>query len=357
VKFLRVLLVLLIFVAATLTRVNLFDESGRDINTYKRAVEEFLEGKNPYEWTVKTYDSAKDPWNHGFATLPGLLFVNAPLYLIHLSSDISLDILWKIPVLLADLGIGLFLFKTLNKKNYYMAVFGLAVWLFNPYMQVIGKYSHTDPIAIFFLLLGLYFLEEDDVLAGVFYALAVAFKTFPLILLPLFLIKSDNKIRFITAAGIIGFALSVPFMSSIYDFTTYVKGALLVHGSRIMQGRPFLFYISYYYKIELFQIIPTSVYAKLALFSGWIASILVLFKNKNFDKYVLSLICFILFYAFTPVLNRTYLLWFMPVLIVALSKLVSTKKFYLYFLSLTGFYSFYFWYISQWKDGFHIWHP
>lgn len=352
-KTLKATLVILLFFAAFVVRIEHIDQTGKDINTYKEAVVSLLNGENPYEKTIRTYqEDDGDPWDHGFAYLPGLLFVNAPLYLVSISRDISLEVLWKLPVVIADLAVGVILFKMLSKKNFFIAVIGTAIWLLNPYLMVRSNYTYYDPLAILFMLLALNFLEKDDVLSGSFFALSVAFKTFPILLLPLFLIKANKKWVFIISGALIGLVLSIPFLSSWENFMTYLNGSILVHGDRHMQGRPFLFYISYLLSIEFFQIVPLKIYTYLATFSGWVVVSLLLMRDKIIDKYVLATIPFILFYIFTPVLNRTYLLWFMPIAIIGLTKLFK-KDFYIYAIYL-AFYGFYWWYLSIWVDGFHI---
>ena len=156
----------------------------------------------------------------------------------------------------------------------------------------------------------------------------------------------------------VAFTISIPFLTSYEDFMTYLQGSLLVHSQRFVQGRPFLFYISYYYNIELFQIIPFEIYTYLASFLGlfFVPVLYFLFRIK--DKYILSLIIFLNFYLFTPVLNRTYTMWFLPVLLVGSFNLASKTKYkYLYYVIVFFYYAFYYWYLIQWKDGFHIWRP
>lgn len=352
-KILKTVLVILLFFVGFIKRVEHINQVGKDINTYKDAVITLLDGGNPYVKTVRTYsEDDGDPWDHGFAYLPGLLFVNAPLYLINQTTNIPLEILWKIPIIIADGAIAALLFRLISKRNYLLGVFSTGMWLLNPYLMVTGNYTYFDPLAILFMFLALHFLENDDVLSGSFFALSVAFKTFPILLLPLFLIKSKQKWLFIFSTAIIGVVLSIPFMTSFNNFTTYLNGSLLVHGARHMQGRPFLFYISYLFSIEFFQIVPIKIYTYLATFSGWLVIILISIKNKFINKYILATIPFILFYIFTPVFNRTYLLWIIPIFFVALTKLFK-KNYYVYLFNLI-FYGFYFWYLSIWKDGFHI---
>lgn len=356
---LKGILIFLVFFCALLLRVHYIDQVGKDSETYKRAVLELLSEKNPYEWTIRSFTYGKDPWNHGFAYLPALLYVYAPLYILGvLITGLNYIILWKIPIILADLIIGVLLFQFLSRKNYYIGLLATAAWLFNPYLIFVENYTYADSLAILFMFLALLNLEEYDGTAGFFYALSVAFKTFPLLLFPIFLLKSKNTAKFIIGGLIVAIIISLPFMKSVEYFQTYVMGSLLVHGDRAMQGRPFFWYISYLTSLEFIRIIPLGVYSVLASFSGWIVTSVILISKKIkdtliSDKFVLSLISFSLFYAFTHVLNRTYLLWFMPILFVALSRLLKGNVAY-YAVSVLAFYGFYAWYLIIWIDGFHI---
>ena len=245
---LRLLLVIIVFVSAIYIRITYFQQTGKDIYAYEKAISDLFAGINPYKWTIESYSNPDDPGNHGYAYLPAIMYLNGFLYLIHLLSGISREVLWKIPVLLCDIGVGVILVKKLFKKDYWILMFGLLIWFFNPYFLLRSNYVFWDPIPVFIMLLSLEFLEKDSVLSGAFYALSVAFKTFPVILFPVFLIKSKNKLKFLTAGALVALLISLPFLTSIQDFLYYIKGSLFVHGDRFIQGRPFLFYISYYYK-------------------------------------------------------------------------------------------------------------
>jgi hypothetical protein len=203
----------------------------------------------------------------------------------------------------------------------------------------------------------LYLLKKDSVLSGASYALSVGVKTFPLILLPIMLFKTKDKKSFIISVLIVGLVVSLPFMNSLDNFVTYLNGAVLIHSQRFIQGRPFLFYISYFYKIEFFQIIPFKVYTLLALFGGWVVCSLLYLKKVVRNEYILSLIAFTIFYVFTPVLNRTYLLWFLPIFSVGLYYIIEKRYIYLYYIATLSFWLFYYYYLIGWKDGFHIWRP
>ena len=357
IKALRIVSAVIIVIFVLFDRAEYINQQSKDISAYERAVQEFVAGVNPYKWTVESFNNPDDPGNHGFAYFPGLLYLYAPLYVTSAQTDIPHYVLWKIPVLLADLAVGYLLFRLFRNKSYWMMIVALVAWFFNPYIYFRTGYTFTDPITILFMLLSLMLLGKKDVLSGTFFALSIAMKTFPYILFPVYLLKAKDKRGFLVAGLLVGIFVSLPFLTSWEDFTTYLAGTLGVHSERFVQGRPFLFYISYYLNIELFQVIPFRVYTLLASFSGWVVVAVMYFKNWARDKYVLALIPFLTFYLFTPVFNRSYFMWFMPIFIVALAKIFGNRFRFMYYGVIFLFYVFAGWYLAQWKDGFHIWHP
>lgn len=353
----KVLILIVVLFIAVYQRLQFFEQSGKDIYAYEKAISDLISGTNPYEWTIKSYSNPDDPGNHGFAYFPGMMYLFSPFYVLHLFTGWPHFVMWKIPVLLADIGVGLLLFQLFRKKGTLPLLAVLLVWFFNPYFMLKHNYVFTDPITIFFMLLSLVYLGRDDVAAGASYALAIAMKTFPYIIFPVIVLKAKDKKAFLLAGTLVGLAISLPFLTSWHDLTTYLNGTLFVHQNRFVQGRPFLFYVSYFYNIELFQIIPFGVYTLLASFSGWLIASLAYVLKITKDKYVLALIPFLTFYLFTPVFNRTYFIWFIPIFSIAMFRMFEQKYRYLFYLSLLIFYIFASWYLLQWKDGFHIWHP
>jgi hypothetical protein len=95
------------------------------------------------------------------------------------------------------------------------------------------------------------------------------------------------------------------------------------------------------------------IYTYIAILGSWFVTWWLFMKKKVQDKFVLSATAFLTFYIFTPVLNRTYLIWWIPFMILASFEL-SKKKTWLYFVLLAAFYIFYAWYLSQWFRGFRF---
>lgn len=348
----------LILAYGSFLRIQNFSESGKDYKTYVDAINSFLTHDNLYQKTIESYKNVEDVGGHGYAYFPGFLYLFTFLYALAPAIQVPYYILWKIPVLLCDLGVAIILFKYLSKKNYFAGLFALIAWIFNPYMASRGGYSLVDPIPVFFILLSLIYLEKDGILAASFFTLSVIFKPIALIFLPLFLIKSKKWYQFVATCAIIFTIVSIPFILGVKEIMTYLNGTLLVHADRVLQGRPFLFYISYFYKIELFQIIPLSVYNKLATFFGWVLILVGYFLFKIKNKYVLASFSALNFLIFTPVLNRTYVTWFVPIFLLAAFEISQKyKKEILYYLPNILYWAFCFWYLKQWEDGFHVWHP
>ena len=338
-------------------KYKVFDESGGDFEAYRGATREFLSGKNPYNYTVKSftekYDKFGEELRHGYAYLPGLMYVQAPLYLLQEPTHMPLQRLWRFPLLGADIGVSVLIAAYLYRKNFLAALAGVAVWSYHPFFFTIGSYTNWEPYPVFFALLALHFLEKRDDLSAFLFAIAVVFKTFPIILLPIFLLKSKNRTRFLLIGALVFLAISLPFMGSFEDFETYIRGSLLVHGERELQGRPLLSYVDYYTTISFHQVSLVKIYTYVSLLGSWAVTWWLFAKKKIQDKFILAAAAFLTFYIFTPVLNRTYLIWWIPFMVLAAFNAIK-KRPWLYFAVLALFYVFYSWYLSQWTRGFRF---
>lgn len=332
---------------------NLFTPGG-DKKTYLKAITDFIEGRNPYEWTIITYsDQEEYESDLGYAYLSGFLYLLSPLYALSLYFNTNYDFLSKLPVLICDLLIGFLIYKKITKQNYFAGLVAFGIWFLNPYFLVRGLYNHNDQIPALFLLLSLIYLGKDDVKTGALFALSILFKTYALVLLPIFFLLSKNKKDFILSGLIVGIFFSLPFMKSFNDFYNYIYGSLFVHSGREIQGRPFLFYLSYWLDLEFIQIIPVKIYSSLAMFGSWAIILVSYFFLKIKDKYILGTIAAFNFYLFTPVLNRTYLIWFLPVIIFGAYSLSRIKKSYLFYLITISYFLLFYFYLREWNLGFH----
>lgn len=334
-------------------------KAGGDDYVHQEAIEDLLSGKNPYQHTVDSYENLEEsPGSKGYAYFPAILYVYTLLYKVSLlfpqNSQNLMLFFYRLPGIIGYLGVGLFFIFYFLKKDRLAMVFCILYWVFNYHFVGRGSLARFDDLPVLFLLLALYQLGKSDVKSGIFYSLAVLFKTFPVILFPLFMFKAKKPLKFLFWGFLVAGIFSIPFMKSIPDFLTYIRGALLVHGDRFVQGRPFLYYLSYATKIEFFQIIPFSFYSLGSIFSGWIILLFSKYKKRINDQFTASVLPFASFYLIAPVLNRTFLIWWIPFLLIGLYNYFTPRNKPVYFYILASLvWLFLYWYLDQWSYGFH----
>ncbi len=345
------IVIISIFLVATLLRAIAFDQIGGDHETFKQTVAEFMAGINPYEYTVLSYQ--REDLKHGYAYMPTLLYLQT--FLVRINGVLKLDLptiyLWKCPVLLADIGVGFLIYKILKEKNYpkLITIIGLFFWFFNPYFLMRYEYTNYESLPVFFLLLSLMTIGKKDLLSGMLFALAVTFKTFPLILLSALLLRSKNIKLFLLGGFFVVIAISFPFFRSAHDLDLMIRGSFLVHGERGIQGRPLFSFLTYYlqrFGVNFFQPEFSKIYTATALIGSQILPLYLYFKKKINNIWVLSLASFAVYYLFVPVLNRTHLIWGTPFVYLGLLEIYEGRlnKYYLvisiYYLLLCIYYFF-----------------
>ncbi|KKS06791.1 MAG: hypothetical protein UU59_C0021G0007 [candidate division WWE3 bacterium GW2011_GWE1_41_27] len=347
-----VFVVILVFLGLAL-RIKYFDQIGGDHETYKKAVTEFLSGENPYKYTVASFENTE--LKNGYAYFPTLLYIQSAL--VKLNGVINLDWptkhMWKVPVLIADMLIIWLLAIRYYRKDFYFFLVSAAFWLFNPHILARSEYVLYDPLAVLFLLLGMLHVEKKGFLSGVFFAISVSLKSFGVILLPVIFLKSNNKVRWLLGGALVAVLISLPFLN---DLKTYLAGTIQVHAERGVQGRPFLTFLSFYgykYGINFYQTIYSGIYTKLAVILPWLTGIFLYFKKKGASVFQLSLIPVTIYFLLTPVISRTHLLWFIPVILIGLYDTFKENKKLIY-SAVATLYIFLYMYLRIWNTGFMI---
>ena len=130
-------------------------------------------------------------WNN---YTPGFFYYLWILGIIDRSINFSTTLypfLVKLPVILADLGIGLLLYRILRKKSYKIATFAFLAYVLNPVVMFTNSiWGQTDGLLALLLLLSAYFLAEKKnfVFSSFFWVLALLVKPQALIALPVLLL-------------------------------------------------------------------------------------------------------------------------------------------------------------------------
>lgn len=359
-KHTKIIIALVVVILGVTLRLSLFNKEGGDHKTYKDTVLTFLQGINPYEYTVASFKDTS--LKKGYAYLPTLLYIQT--LFVKMNGFFDLDwptiYMWKVPVLFADLLIVYIFYKKYFKTDYFFFLFAISFWLFNPHILTRGEYTLYDPLATLFLLLSLLLAEKKPGLSGLFFGISFSFKSFGVILLPIIFLRSKNKFKFILAGIILFLVISIPFMKTYHDFNTYINGALLVHTTREVQGRPILTFISFFTRhvgINFWQTTKTAFYANLAILLPGIMGIYLYLKRRNMSIFQLTLLPILSYYLLTPVLNRTHVLWFLPILLIGFYEF-CTKNYKnnlkLFYLSTAVIFLLLCVYLKIWESGFHI---
>ena len=208
--------------------------------------------------------------------------------------------LLKLPYLILDILMAFVLMQFFDKKEDKKRVF--TVWLFNPFTLIlIYFFSNVDIIPVFLTLLALLAMKRHKpIVASFVLALAVGFKAYPVLFLPLLLAKTESwadKIKSLTIFGLTCLGIILPFWSPAFLSSSFASGLtnrILEAGVSISGG-------------ERILIIPFALFALYVV--GWYK------KNIHLWKYFLAaLLVVIPFIHF----HIQWLLWIAPFAVIYL---------------------------------------
>nr|MDO8133976.1 hypothetical protein [Candidatus Njordarchaeum guaymaensis] len=139
-----------------------------------------------------------------------------PFILWPLWPDYLLNCLLKIPAITADILTGVVLYQILRRLGRIdQAIIALKLWMFNPLViGIVAMWgSSWDIVSAFFALLAIYlYAEHRPYLSALSLGLGIAWKLWPAILLPVFLvdlIKEKQKLRMVPIVAISALPLIV----------------------------------------------------------------------------------------------------------------------------------------------------
>lgn len=203
-------------------------------------------------------------------------YPNIPYYLLIL----------KLPYIILDLLLGYILYKISNSKKV------LYFWLFNPFsFYLIYIVENFDILPVFLTVLSYYLLKSKPSLSFFVFGLAIAFKLYPLILLPFFILSITKNIFKMAKYGFIAL---IPSIISILPFATNQAFWQSFLGSGLTQ------------KIIEQRILGLPIFPVI-----YLIIIALSFLSKKID---LSFYIFLVFLLFISTVNfhPQWILWFFP---------------------------------------------
>ena len=247
-----------------------------------------------------------------------------------------LDLLLKLPSILAFVGIGYLLLRLAKKEGREKEVFFL--WMLNPYVvHIVAVWGSFDALAAFFAFNSLYLLRRKrNSISAASLSLGFCTKLYPLLfLIPnmIFILKQKGLKASLRYLGVFFLTTSVVFGSFVLLFPSgfeFLSSLLIGRASPDMYGTTsisgitwlgFLNVIQWSGNFPVFPLIFIPMYLILIYFF-WT-------RVSNIDN--LSMICVsipFLFYVSYTVINPQYFLWALPFLLYLVLRRAISKKSY-----------------------------
>lgn len=224
------------------------------------------------------------------------------------------------------------IFEIRKQKTYLFFIFAPSLMLFSIY--------NWDIIAVMFTVLALYsFSKSQFLLSGVFLSLGFNAKLFPVILLPLMMLKTDfkNSVKMAAMFLIVSLALNGYFIVNSFEVW---KATYTFHAAREpnMDSTWALTHLG----VDIVNILSAALFL--------LAYLILAFNHKKYDLVTISFMSILLFLVFNKVFSPQFILWLLPFFV--LSQAISKKEFYLLeFLNIAVFFSTAYWLLASRLDG------
>lgn len=308
-----------------------------DLPNYLWVGQAVLTGTNPYELNgVYPYPPVWMWWEAAAVLLSGAL-------------NIPFQLIVKLPLILADLLIGILIIKMSGQKKEKLKILLFSLYVFNPVSILITAFhGQFDQLVILMILLAIYFLNSRKIWKSSFFlGFSIALKIFPILLLPFFLkhlkINNKKKIKFFLLALLPTGLIFLPFVfvnlkaliKEVFSYsgvTDYGFIAILrafyssINGS--FTPAPYSYYL-----LKLSKFIFLGLYSFLTVKMWFIKRKILLLDS--------IMIVFCLFYFFYGGISSQYLVWLLPFLILQNQKMAIAYSFFAT-AALLGFYSYFF---------------
>lgn len=280
----------------------------------------------------------------------------------------SLTPFWvKLPVILADMGVGLLLYKILLKKSFKIAVFAYLSYVLNPVVMFTNSiWGQTDGLIALFVLLAAYFLAEKKnyVVSSLFWVLALLVKPQALAALPVLLLyllfnkKYKKTLFFILLSLLLVVVLGLPFFAK----TNPIFGIPILI-SKMSNESPFTSVMAFNFwafikgmwisDSETFLGLQYAHWGAVIFLGAFISAMVGLFRSKRkpVHLYFFLGLTYLAFFLFPTRVHERYILVSLPLFLLSASFAYSKFEIVLYFflsaLSLINIYHPYTYYTQE----------
>ncbi|KAK1131313.1 hypothetical protein K0M31_017600 [Melipona bicolor] len=280
-----------------------------DYNVFTDAARHMVEGSSPFERDTYRYTPLLA------LLLTPNIFINENFGKILFSFiDIVVTVLIKKILTL----------QNCNEKLQRICAF---TWLYNPFTIVISTRGNADTISVFLVMLTLYlYLQDKFILAGLFHALSVHFRLYPIVFsIPMyfslrdkrFFIPTKNQLKLVfSCVSLLFFLTAVNYYFYGYQ---YLYESFIYHVIRKDTKHNFSVY---FYMLYLSANQPPNVIEKVCTFLPQLV-LLLLLSYKCSSKSLLPFAMFtqaMVMVTYNPVLTSQYFFWYLSLLPLCLPR-------------------------------------
>ncbi|MDH5689845.1 MAG: hypothetical protein OEY81_00230 [Candidatus Bathyarchaeota archaeon] len=249
-----------------------------------------------------------------------------------------LDFFFKLPNILADVGIGCLLYAFAKNTKYEKAT--LLFWLFNPFtIQISAVWGLFDPLCTFFALCSLYLLwRRKFFLSATFLSLGVATKIYPvffLIPMLMYIYKEEGlgkSLRYFGICLFVGLFIFCSFLifpgglEFLYRLFVF-KASPDLYGENLISG---LTWTNLFKVFKLNVNLPISPLIFVPTYFG--VNYIFMKSQKSFDSLIacLASVLLVIYLSYT-VVNPQYVFWILPLLLYLGMKGKFSKRLYVVF--------------------------
>lgn len=301
-----------------------------------QSIDVFKHGQNVYAASNYTYPPL---W---LAILLGLDFLSANFH-------IPFYIVIRFPAIIFDVFLALLIFAVFKKykKNDKDSFIGALFFSLNPISILIsGYHGQIDNIWIFLSLVSWYIFEyfsktvKNIIICAILLSFGVLLKVFPVLFVPLFVLKLKGKIKktIFTVIAVLPTALIMLWLL-VKDFSNVSRAFVNYAIEHDFWGISAIISFIHYHLLKgqpfdsIYRLMITPQWERLGLYAVLIVVYTLLYKQRKTFK--ISRAMFLLMLAvlvFTPFISVQWWVWLIPLGIVAQ---VSWRKIVLYTIIIT----------------------
>jgi len=310
-----------IILAGIITRVFLWDFSSTDMIVWKQAAEYLLQGDNPYEFTLESFQN--EGIKHFYAYFPLWMYICSLILLIF--PETWFFGIVKGTTLLFDLTVVFLLYFILKPKvkDVWRLKMPIAVWFITPLILMTSSmHGKFDSLIFIFILLACFAYENNKhIPESLFLSFAILTKPIALILVPFFFRKDFKERNFKKIFARIGLLIapillfSIPFLGQPL---VYIQGVLGVHITRDFDMAPLFMLLSLPFSSpnadRVIRIILT-----VTIIVSWLG-LIILSYFKDYDIYKSVFYTFLMFNTLYWVFLVQYTAWIYTFYIPVTSK-------------------------------------